>query len=67
MWTGVSFALPMPARVRTATSSRPLREVYGYRPEWGLPSPADQEEIVRLMTHRGPQGGSAPESEDAVG
>ncbi|MBO4210486.1 FMN-binding glutamate synthase family protein, partial [Micromonospora echinofusca] len=49
------------------TSATPLREVYGYRPEWGLPSPADQAEIVRLMTATGPQGGSADPSATATG
>jgi glutamate synthase domain-containing protein 2 len=48
------------------TSSTPLHEVYGYRPEWGLPSPADRDEIVRLMTDRAPQGGSAPPSAQAA-
>ncbi|MEV0155174.1 FMN-binding glutamate synthase family protein [Micromonospora sp. NPDC050686] len=47
------------------TGSAPLRDVYGYRPEWGLPSPADRAEIVRLMTAEAPQGGSAPPSPTA--
>ncbi|MEU8298673.1 FMN-binding glutamate synthase family protein [Micromonospora sp. NPDC048909] len=45
----------------------PLHEMYGYRPEWGLPSPADRAEIVRLMAGEAPQGGSAPPSPTAVG
>jgi len=49
------------------TASTPLHEVYGYGWEWGLPSPADREEIIRLMTAREPQGSSAPPSEDAAG
>jgi glutamate synthase domain-containing protein 2 len=49
------------------TASTPLGEVYGYESGWGLPSPADRAEIVRLMTADAPQGGSAPPSEDAVG
>ncbi|WP_434739881.1 glutamate synthase-related protein [Micromonospora sp. SH-82] len=49
------------------TSSTPLREVYGYRPEWGMPSAADQDEIVRLMAGTAPQGGSAEPSATAVG
>ncbi|MCZ7437025.1 FMN-binding glutamate synthase family protein [Micromonospora sp. WMMC241] len=49
------------------TASTPLGEVYGYRPEWGLPSAADRAEIVRLMTPEAPQGGSAPPSATAVG
>ncbi|MCG5434073.1 FMN-binding glutamate synthase family protein [Mycobacterium sp. MYCO198283] len=47
------------------TASTPLHEVYGYTPDMGLPSVADREEIVRLMT--GPRGGSAPPSAEAVG
>ncbi|SCL30756.1 Glutamate synthase domain-containing protein 2 [Micromonospora rhizosphaerae] len=49
------------------TASTPLREVYGYRPGWGLPSAADRAELVRLMTAEAPQGGSAPPSPTAVG
>jgi glutamate synthase domain-containing protein 2 len=49
------------------TASRPLDEVYGYEPGWGLPSAADRAEIVRLMTTDAPQGGSAPPSSTAVG
>ncbi|MGY1835708.1 FMN-binding glutamate synthase family protein [Blastococcus sp. SYSU DS0510] len=48
------------------TASRPLREVYGYEPEWGLPSPADRAAITALMIGE-PEGGSAPPSPDAVG
>ncbi len=48
------------------TASTPLGEVYGYEPGWGLPSAADREEIVRIMTAEAPQGGSAVPSEDAV-
>ncbi|MGW4498716.1 glutamate synthase-related protein [Micromonospora sp. NPDC004336] len=48
------------------TASRPLHEVYGYRPDWGLPSAADREEIARLMTAEAPQGGSAPPSPTAM-
>jgi glutamate synthase domain-containing protein 2 len=49
------------------SASRPLREVYDYEPEWGLPSAADRAEIVRLMTEEGSGGGSAPPSPTAVG
>jgi glutamate synthase domain-containing protein 2 len=49
------------------TASRPLGEVYDYEAEWGLPSKADQAEIIRLMTASAPQGGSAPPSPEAVG
>jgi glutamate synthase domain-containing protein 2 len=49
------------------TNATPLHEVYGYRPEWGLPSAADRKEIIRLMTATEPQGGSAAPSPTAVG
>src|SRR4051795_8010766 len=49
------------------TASTPLRDVYGYQPGWGLPSEADRDEILRLMTPRAPQGGSAPPSPTATG
>ncbi|MFF3865803.1 glutamate synthase-related protein [Micromonospora sp. NPDC001898] len=48
------------------TSSTPLREVYGYRPDWGLPSAADREAIVRLMTPEAPRGGTATPSPTAI-
>jgi hypothetical protein len=48
------------------TGARPLHDVYGYRPGWGLPSAADQKEIIRLMTATEPQGGAAPPSPSAV-
>nr|QLJ96333.1 FMN-binding glutamate synthase family protein [Micromonospora carbonacea] len=48
------------------TSSTPLREVYGYRPDWGLPSAADRAQIVRLMTTEAPRGGTATPSPTAV-
>ncbi len=47
------------------SASTPLHEVYGYQPDWGLPSPSDRAEIVRLMMGED-QGGSAPESGTAV-
>jgi glutamate synthase domain-containing protein 2 len=49
------------------TTSSPLREVYDYADDWGLPSAADRAEIVRLMVGEAPQGGTAPPSPDAVG
>src|SRR4051812_45227603 len=49
------------------TASRPLREVYDYERGWGLPSAADQAEIVRIMTAESPSGGSAPPSPTAAG
>ena len=49
------------------TASTPLADVYDYRPGWGLPSAADREAIIALMTAEAPQGGSAPPSETAVG
>ncbi len=48
------------------TASRPLREVYDYEPDWGMPSEADRAEIVRLMTPEAPQGGTAPPSPSAA-
>jgi glutamate synthase domain-containing protein 2 len=48
------------------TAATPLQRVYGYQPGWGLPSAADREEIVRLMTATEPQGGTAPPSPSAV-
>jgi glutamate synthase domain-containing protein 2 len=48
------------------TASTPLYEVYGYKPGMGLPSAADREEIVRLMTVAEPQGTSAPPSPSAA-
>ena len=47
------------------TSSTPLAEVYGYAPEWGMPSAADQAQIARLMRGEAPQGGSATPSPTA--
>jgi glutamate synthase domain-containing protein 2 len=32
------------------TVATPLTEVYGYRSDWGFPSPADQDRIVALMS-----------------
>ncbi len=49
------------------SSATPLNRVYGYQPGWGLPSAADRAEIVRLMSERVPQGGSAPPSPSAAG
>src|SRR3712207_5778355 len=49
------------------TASTPLAEVYGYQPDWGLPSAEDRAGGVALMEGRGRQGGSAPSSPDATG
>jgi glutamate synthase domain-containing protein 2 len=49
------------------TASTPLAEVYDYRPGWGLPSAADREAIIAIMTAEAPQGGTAPPSDTAVG
>jgi glutamate synthase domain-containing protein 2 len=49
------------------SASTPLAEVYGYAPEWGMPSAADRAAIVALMSGEGSGGGSAPPSPDAVG
>lgn len=48
------------------TVSTPLNEVYGYQPGVGMPSAADQAEIIRLMTAYADQGGSAPASAGRV-
>jgi glutamate synthase domain-containing protein 2 len=48
------------------TASTPLHEVYGYKPGMGLPSEADCEQIIRMMTVSERQGASAPPSESAV-
>ena len=49
---------------RTASTS--LRDVYGYRPEWGLPSTEDRAAIIDFMTSHEQQGGSAPASPTAA-
>jgi glutamate synthase domain-containing protein 2 len=48
------------------TSATELRKVYGYQPDWGLPSATDQAEIARIMTATEPQGGSAEPSTTAI-
>ena len=48
------------------TAATPLREVYGYQPNWGRPSAADRAEINRIMTVEAPQGGTAPPSPSAA-
>ena len=48
------------------TASTPLRDVYGYAPDWGLPSTADRAAIVRFMTATETQGGTAPPSPTGV-
>jgi glutamate synthase domain-containing protein 2 len=47
------------------TASTPLHEVYGYQPDWGLPSAQDRAEIARIMTATEPQGDSATPSATA--
>ena len=49
-----------------ATTARPLRELFGYRPEWARPSAADREAIIALMTATEPRGASAPPSSTAT-
>lgn len=49
------------------TASTALAEVYGYQPGWGLPSAADREAVVALMTATETQGSSAPPSSSATG
>ncbi|WP_040339586.1 FMN-binding glutamate synthase family protein [Candidatus Blastococcus massiliensis] len=48
------------------SESRPLHEVYGYEPGWGLPSADDRAEIGRIMLPESEQGGSAPPSATAA-
>ena len=50
-----------------ATTARPLRELFGYQPDWARPSPADRETIIDLMTGTAPSGASAPPSHTATG
>ena len=50
-----------------ATSARPLRDVFGYKPEWAVPSAADRDTIVTLMRATEPRGGSASKSATASG
>ncbi|HET7398835.1 MAG TPA: FMN-binding glutamate synthase family protein [Intrasporangium sp.] len=45
--------------------ARPMAEVVGYRPEWGMPSKADLDELLALLAGSQPHGGSAPPSEHA--
>ncbi len=49
------------------TAATPLDQVYGYSSGWGLPSRADRQSIIELMTLGGVQGGAAPPSETASG
>ena len=48
------------------TASRAIQEAYDHEPDRGLPSTADREQAVRLMTAEAPQGGSGPPSPAAV-
>ncbi|MET0143303.1 MAG: FMN-binding glutamate synthase family protein [Ilumatobacteraceae bacterium] len=48
------------------TTARPLREVFGYQPEWARPSASDRETIIALMTATATRGSSAPPSTTAV-
>jgi glutamate synthase domain-containing protein 2 len=49
------------------TVGTPLHEIYGYEPDWGYPSAADQAGVVKLMTDTASQGGSAKPSPTAAG
>ncbi len=49
------------------TAATPLHEVYGYQPDWGLPSAADRAALIKLITAAEPQGGAAPPSPAATG
>lgn len=50
---------------RTASTS--LGTVYDYQPGWGLPSAADREAIIQLMTANEEQGSNAHPSSTAAG
>jgi hypothetical protein len=50
-----------------ATTARPMRELFGYQPDWARPSAADRAAIVALMTATSPRGASATPSDTAVG
>ena len=49
-----------------ATTARPLRELFGYQPDWARPSAADREVIRELMAGTAPRGDSAPASPTAI-
>jgi hypothetical protein len=53
--------------IDAATTARPLREVFGYRPEWARPSAADRAAIIDLMSASVPTGDSRPPSPTAMG
>ena len=48
------------------TAATPLRDVYRYAPDWGLPSTADQAAIITYMTATETQGSTAPPSPTAA-
>jgi glutamate synthase domain-containing protein 2 len=50
-----------------ATTARPLRDIFGYKPAWAVPSAADRETIVALMRETEPRGGAASKSATASG
>jgi glutamate synthase domain-containing protein 2 len=50
-----------------ASTSRSLREIFGYRPDWSRPSADDRQAIIDLMTATAPRGGSAPTSATTMG
>lgn len=47
--------------------ARPIADVFGYEPGWGLPSETDQSALFEAMEATVPRGGSAPPSEHAEG
>jgi glutamate synthase domain-containing protein 2 len=53
--------------IDAASTSRPLRQVFGYQPDWAGPSAADRAAIIALMNATEPRGGSAPPSPTATG
>jgi glutamate synthase domain-containing protein 2 len=63
-----SCGLPHPALISGehleyldgAFGGRPVKEIFGYQPEWGLPSPADQAVIRAIMAARPGEVEEAP-------
>ncbi|RMH22535.1 MAG: FMN-binding glutamate synthase family protein [Acidobacteria bacterium] len=49
-------------------AGHPVRDVFGYHPDWGVPSAADCAAVVKLMQggSEGPGGGAAVEGEDGT-
>jgi glutamate synthase (ferredoxin) len=69
-----SCGLPHPALISGehleyldgAFGGRPVKEIFGYQPEWGLPSPADQAVIRAIMAARPGEVEEAPRAAAAA-